>query len=82
MLYRVAWMCSAKGPGPKAVKAFSKAGWIAARQTGSHLIMVKEGSMVTLSVPMHNEDENGPRTGAIFVPHKGHTKTKRFLLPI
>jgi predicted RNA binding protein YcfA (HicA-like mRNA interferase family) len=45
--------------GSKAVKAFSRAGWIAARQTGSHLIMVKEGSMVTLSVPMHSEVDRG-----------------------
>jgi predicted RNA binding protein YcfA (HicA-like mRNA interferase family) len=45
--------------GEKAVKAFSRAGWIAARQTGSHLIMVKEGSSVTLSVPMHSEIDRG-----------------------
>jgi predicted RNA binding protein YcfA (HicA-like mRNA interferase family) len=45
--------------GDKAVKAFSRAGWIAARQTGSHLIMVKEGSMATLSVPMHSEIDRG-----------------------
>ena len=37
--------------GAKAVKAFSKAGWTSARQTGSHLIMIKQGRMVTLSVP-------------------------------
>ena len=30
--------------GAKAVKAFSKAGWSAARQTGSHLIMVKKAA--------------------------------------
>ena len=41
--------------GAIAAKAFSKAGWITARQTGSHLIMVKQGCMVTLSVPMHSE---------------------------
>jgi len=45
--------------GEKAVKAFSRAEWIAARQTGSHLIMIKEGSMVTLSVPMHSEIDRG-----------------------
>jgi predicted RNA binding protein YcfA (HicA-like mRNA interferase family) len=28
--------------GEKAAKAFSKAGWITARQTGSHLIMIKK----------------------------------------
>jgi len=45
--------------GTKAAKAFSKAGWSAARQTGSHLIMIKQGSMVTLSVPMHSEIDRG-----------------------
>lgn len=45
--------------GAKAVKAFSKAGWTSARQTGSHLIMIKQGSMVTLSVPMHSEIDRG-----------------------
>ena len=35
--------------GMKAVKAFNKAGWFVARQTG-HTIMVKPGSEVTLSV--------------------------------
>jgi len=37
----------------------NKAGWYPARQTGSHLIMIKQGSMVTLSVPMHSEIDRG-----------------------
>jgi len=41
--------------GARAVKAFTRVGWTIARQTGSHLIMVRQGSMVTLSVPMHSE---------------------------
>jgi|ADurb_Val_02_Slu_FD_contig_123_18618_length_2156_multi_4_in_0_out_1_2 predicted RNA binding protein YcfA (HicA-like mRNA interferase family) len=45
--------------GAEAVKAFKKAGWYPARQTGSHLIMIKQGSMVTLSVPMHSEIDRG-----------------------
>ena len=45
--------------GAKAAKAFSKVGWITARQTGSHLIMIKQGCMVTLSVPMHSEINKG-----------------------
>jgi predicted RNA binding protein YcfA (HicA-like mRNA interferase family) len=45
--------------GTKAVKAFSKAGWTVARKTGSHLIMVKSDSEVTLSVPMHSELDRG-----------------------
>ncbi len=45
--------------GMKAIKAFSKAGWIVARQTGSHIIMEKAGSIVTLSVPRHRELDRG-----------------------
>lgn len=45
--------------GSKAIKAFNKDGWNPARQTGSHLIMVKQGSMVTLSIPMHSEIDRG-----------------------
>ncbi len=45
--------------GIKAVKAFSKAGWVVARQTGSHIIMVKTNSIVTLSVPRHDELDRG-----------------------
>ncbi|OYV08789.1 MAG: putative periplasmic or secreted lipoprotein [Methanosaeta sp. NSP1] len=45
--------------GAKAAKAFSKAGGSAARQTGSHLIMIKQGSMVTHSIPMHSEIDRG-----------------------
>jgi len=39
--------------GDKVVKAFSKAGWTAVRQRGSHVIMVKENSAATLSIPIH-----------------------------
>ncbi len=39
--------------GDKVVKAFSKAGWVAVRQRGSHVIMIKENSVVTLSIPVH-----------------------------
>jgi len=39
--------------GDRVVKAFSKAGWAAVRQKGSHVIMVKEDSVVTLSIPVH-----------------------------
>ncbi len=45
--------------GAKAVRAFSRAGWKTARQTGSHMIMIKQGSMVTLSIPMHSEIDRG-----------------------
>ncbi len=45
--------------GVKAIKAFSRVGWIIARQTGSHVIMEKAGSIVTLSVPRHRELDRG-----------------------
>lgn len=37
--------------GTEAVRAFTEAGWQAVRQRGSHIIMVKDGSIVSLSVP-------------------------------
>ncbi len=45
--------------GQKAVKAFSRAGWIVAIQKGSLIIMIKEDSMVILSVPLHDELDGG-----------------------
>ena len=45
--------------GKAVVKAFEKDGWENARQRGSHIILVKEGSMVTLSVPDHKEVAKG-----------------------
>ncbi|MCK4734210.1 MAG: type II toxin-antitoxin system HicA family toxin [Methanophagales archaeon] len=45
--------------GLKAVKAFSKAGWVASRQTSNHVIMEKIGYTVTLSVPKHKELKRG-----------------------
>ena len=45
--------------GLQAVKAFSKAGWKPVRQTGSHVIMMHDGSDVTLSVPQHKALKRG-----------------------
>jgi predicted RNA binding protein YcfA (HicA-like mRNA interferase family) len=45
--------------GKEAMKAFSKAGWHLDRVSGSHAIMRKEGSSVTLSVPLHKEMRKG-----------------------
>lgn len=39
--------------GWEAVRAFEKAGWTVARQRGSHIIMVKPGVPVNLSIPDH-----------------------------
>jgi predicted RNA binding protein YcfA (HicA-like mRNA interferase family) len=40
--------------GRKAVRAFQRAGWEVSRQRGSHVVLTKPGSIVTLSVPMHD----------------------------
>ncbi len=45
--------------GIEAIKAFSKAGWVPHRQVGSHVVLRKEGSKVTLSVPKHKEIKPG-----------------------
>jgi len=45
--------------GRKAVRAFEKLGWQIARQRGSHIIMVREGENVTLSIPDHKEVAKG-----------------------
>ena len=45
--------------GRKAVRAFEKLGWQVARQRGSHIIMVKDGENVTLSIPDHKEVAKG-----------------------
>lgn len=37
--------------GKDAIKVFKKLGWEISRQRGSHIIMTKEGSVYTLSVP-------------------------------
>jgi predicted RNA binding protein YcfA (HicA-like mRNA interferase family) len=39
--------------GREAVRAFEKAGWELARQRGSHIVLIKPGSLYTLSIPLH-----------------------------
>jgi len=51
--------------GKKALKAFRKAGWRPVRQTGSHVIMVRENYAVTLSIPMHKAVKRGTLSGII-----------------
>lgn len=41
--------------GKEAVKVFKKAGWHPIGQVGSHLVMVKGGLPVNLSIPQHKE---------------------------
>ena len=45
--------------GKKVVSAFGKAGWHVARQRGSHIILIKDGSHATLSVPDHKPVAKG-----------------------
>lgn len=45
--------------GREVVRAFARGGWEMVRQRGSHMILVKEGHMVTLSVPDHREIAKG-----------------------
>jgi len=39
--------------GEQVVRAFQRAGWQIARVRSSHVILEKEGSVATLSVPVH-----------------------------
>jgi predicted RNA binding protein YcfA (HicA-like mRNA interferase family) len=41
--------------GKEAAKAFQRAGWRPIGQVGSHLVLVKEGLRVNLSIPQHRE---------------------------
>ena len=41
--------------GQEAVKKFQKAGWVVARQRGSHIMMIKSNYEYTLSIPQHKE---------------------------
>jgi predicted RNA binding protein YcfA (HicA-like mRNA interferase family) len=45
--------------GREAVRAFEALGWSVARQSGSHIVMVKEGEAATLSIPDHSEVAKG-----------------------
>jgi predicted RNA binding protein YcfA (HicA-like mRNA interferase family) len=46
--------------GRETARAFESLGWKIARQKGSHIIMVKDGQVATLSVPDHKEVAKGP----------------------
>jgi predicted RNA binding protein YcfA (HicA-like mRNA interferase family) len=45
--------------GAEAVRIFEKAGWTIDRPRGSHVILVKDGHIATLSVPDHKELARG-----------------------
>lgn len=41
--------------GAQAVKAFCRDGWRVDRQRGSHVVLLKEGHIASLSIPQHHE---------------------------
>ena len=41
--------------GKHARRAFERLGWVFRRQTGSHMILTKAGSVASLSIPDHRE---------------------------
>ena len=45
--------------GREAVKVFESLGWEVARHRGSHVILVRDGDIETLSVPDHREVAKG-----------------------
>jgi predicted RNA binding protein YcfA (HicA-like mRNA interferase family) len=45
--------------GREVVRVFEKFGWNVARQKGSHIILVKDDNIATLSVPDHKEVAKG-----------------------
>jgi len=51
--------------GRAARRAFEKAGWVFNRQRSSHMILVKVGVPVNLSVPDHRDLDRGLLRGLI-----------------
>jgi predicted RNA binding protein YcfA (HicA-like mRNA interferase family) len=45
--------------GKDAVKAFERVGWRVDRQRGSHVIMLKQSHIASLSIPQHKELAKG-----------------------
>ncbi len=45
--------------GQEVVKIFELLGWQFVRQSGSHMVMVKDGEMASLSIPKHREVVKG-----------------------
>jgi len=41
--------------GAQVVRAFIRAGWRVDRQRGSHVVLIKQGHIASLSVPQHRE---------------------------
>ncbi len=45
--------------GKEVVKAFENLGWKFSRQSGSHIVLTKDGEMASLSVPNHKAVAKG-----------------------
>mgnify|MGYP003484647322 CR=1 FL=1 len=45
--------------GTEVVRVFENLGWEFSRQSGSHMVMTKQGEMASLSIPKHNEVAKG-----------------------
>jgi predicted RNA binding protein YcfA (HicA-like mRNA interferase family) len=45
--------------GKEVVGAFEKLGWEFSRQSGSHMVLTKDGEIASLSVPNHKEIAKG-----------------------
>lgn len=45
--------------GEEVVKIFGRFGWVFVRQSGSHMVMVKDDAMASLSIPKHREVAKG-----------------------
>ena len=45
--------------GARAIRVFERAGWSVNRQKGSHVILVKVGQRLILTVPLHKELDRG-----------------------
>jgi len=51
--------------GREARRAFERAGWAFNRQKGSHMILIRAGTPVNLSIPDHRELDRGLLRGLI-----------------
>lgn len=45
--------------GNDVLKVFEQFGWEFSRQSGSHMVMIKDGEMASLSIPKHREVAKG-----------------------
>jgi len=45
--------------GKEDVRVFERFGWMVARQSSSHIIMIKTGEIASLSIPNHREVAKG-----------------------